>query len=100
MNKIIKSVNLVISLSVLTIGCNTISYSTLGDNVRKVIVYQTDNRLKIVSEKIEMEDPLNYGQWWEAKKVPDGTYALTVKGLASKKSYEDGQVSVGNMDGY
>ena len=100
MDKIIRSVGLVISLCVLTIGCNTISYRMLGDNVRKVLVYQSDNKLKIVSEKTEMEDPVNYGQWWEAKKVPDGTYVFTVKGLISKESYEDGQVSLGNMEGY
>ena len=47
-----------------------------------------------------MEDPLNYGQWWEAKKISDGTYAFTVKGLASKKTYEKGQGSWGNMGGH
>jgi hypothetical protein len=51
-----------------------------------------------------MEDPLNHGQWWQAKKTSNGIYAFTAKGIASKKLSEDDQMSLdygdsGN-DGY
>ena len=99
MDNIIRQIGLAILICVATIGCNTISYSTLGDNVRKATVYQSDKKIRIVSEKIEMEDPLNYGQWWEAEKTSEGIYAFTVKGLANKQTYEDDQASLGNTDG-
>ena len=85
-------------------GCNTISNIQITDNVRKVITYESNKKIKVVSEKIEMEDLLNPGQWWQAKKISRETYAFTAKGIASKKLFEDEQMSLdygdsGN-DGY
>ena len=104
MNRIIWSKGLAISVCILTMGCNTISNIQITDNVRKVVTYESNKKIKVVSEKIEMEDPLNHGQWWQAKKTSNGIYAFTAKGIASKKLSEDDQMSLdygdsGN-DGY
>jgi hypothetical protein len=52
-----------------------------------------------VSEKYEMEDPLNFGQWWDAKQMSQGNFAFTARGLANKKSFEDNQESGDSGDG-
>ena len=93
MNKIIWSKGLVIIIGILTMGCNTTSNIQIMDNVRKVITYASEKKVKVVSEKIEMKDLLNHGQWWEAKKISRETYAFTAKGVARKKSFEDEQIS-------
>lgn len=92
------------AVSMLTVGCNTTSNIRLTDNVRKVITYETDKKIKVVRETIEMEDPVHFGQWWEAKKISVKTYEFTSKGLKNKRQFEDEQMflDAGNAsdDGY
>ena len=82
----------------LMVGCNTTSNVRITDTVRKVITYETDKKVNVVGEKIEMEDPINLGQWWDAKKIPGGTYAFTATGLENKKMFEDQQNFLGADD--
>ena len=77
----------------LTVGCKTTSQVSIMDNVRKVITYETDKRLKVVSEKIEMEDGYNPGQWWEAKKISKNNYVFTATGIANKRMFEEAQIA-------
>jgi hypothetical protein len=85
-------------LCFLMVGCNTTSNVRITDTVRKVITYETDKKVNVVGEKIEMEDPINLGQWWDAKKIPGGTYAFTATGLENKKMFEDQQNFLGAND--
>lgn len=94
MDKKILVKTLAITLAMLTVGCNTTSNVKITDTVRKVITYETDKKVRVVGEKIEMKDPINFGQWWEAKKISDGNYAFTGKGMENKKRFEDQQMSV------
>mgnify|MGYP001568461492 CR=1 FL=1 len=78
-------------LCLLMVGCNTTSNVKITDTVRKVITYETDKKAKVVGEKIEMEDPIILGQWWEANKFQAETYAFTATGIENKKMFEDQQ---------
>jgi hypothetical protein len=89
----------IFSLCLLMLGCNTTSNVRITDTVRKVITYETDKKVRVVGEKIEMEDPINFGQWWEAKKISGNTYAFTDSGMKNKKMFEDQQLSADDGGG-
>ena len=94
MDKKIWVQTLAIAFYMLTVGCNTTSNVRITDTVRKVVTYETDKKVRVLGEKIEMEDPINSGQWWEAKKISGGSYVFTAKGMENKKRFEDQQTSV------
>ena len=94
MDKKIWVQTLAIAFCMLTVGCNTTSNVRITDTVRKVVTYETDKKVRVLGEKIEMEDPINSGQWWEAKKISGGSYVFTAKGMENKKRFEDQQTSV------
>ena len=70
-------------------ACQKIDYLTISEGVRTAKIYEDDKKLKLISQRLEMEDKDNPGQWWEAKKTSDGTYILTAKGQADKIGYEN-----------
>jgi hypothetical protein len=91
--------SLVCAFCLIILGCNTVSNVRIRDDVRKVITYDSNKKIKVVSEKYEMEDPLNFGQWWDAKQMSQGNFSFTARGLANKKSFEDNQKSGDSGDG-
>jgi len=82
-------------------ACQTtiVDHLTISDGVRSAKIYEDDKRLKLISQRLEMEDKDNPGQWWEAKKTSDGTYILTAKGQADKISYENQMAGGGGGNG-
>jgi hypothetical protein len=73
-----------------TIGaCKTTSIVSVSDNVRRVITYDSNKKISVTNEEIELADPINIGQWWKAKKSLQGVYTFTAKGISDRQAYED-----------
>ncbi|MBN06947.1 MAG: hypothetical protein CMM45_03845 [Rhodospirillaceae bacterium] len=65
-------------------ACQVTTFSNITDGVRTAVTYENSSKKRVVSKTIEMFDALT-GQWFEAERGVDGTYAFTSRGQAVKR---------------
>ena len=81
--KLIMTDKLIMLMLVLS-ACQVTTFSNISDGVREAITYEDSSKKRVVSRTTEMLDART-GKWFEAKRIANGKYILTLSGKAARR---------------
>ena len=82
----------IVAVTILTLALSacqttTMSYKPLGENVREASTYEDKEKTKLVGTRVEMQNSVQTGKWFEAEKTTSGNYEFTAKGTSDAKKF-------------